>query len=234
VSFLNPNPSSPVSSSQEAVHPRLAEIVQRHLREEWKAGLHAPSCDSFERVAKHLDSTPSDGIILDSGCGTGESTRLISAAFPDARVIGVDRSAHRLGRLTGKPWPTKPWVYVEGNALWVRAELETFWRLALAAGWTLQRHFLLYPNPWPKAAQLRRRWHGHPVFPTLLALGGELELRTNWEIYAQEFRLALQLARGAEPMIQTLGEDDLITTPFELKYRRSGHALYRLSVGTWP
>ena len=49
----------------------------------------------------------------------------------------------------------------------------------------------LYPNPWPKKKHLGRRWHGAPVFPALVKLGGELEMRSNWQTYLDEFALAL-------------------------------------------
>jgi len=113
--------------------------------------------------------------------------------------------------------------------IWLRAELATFWRLAVQAGWRLHRHFLLYPNPWPKPGHLRRRWHAHPVFPDLLQLGGRLELRSNWAVYAEEFAVAVNHALGTrvQPM-RLAGSDDL--SPFERKYRASGHALYSVAL----
>ncbi len=162
--------------------------------------------------------------MLDSGCGTGESTRLIARAFPDCLVIGVDQSNARLVRTGANSFP-----YCEGNAIWLRAELGTFWRLALRAGWRLRHHYLLYPNPWPKPGQLQRRWHAHPVFPDLLRLGGRLELRCNWEIYALEFAAAANRVLGGDTAARLLAES-AITTPFERKYRASGHPLYSVSV----
>ena len=131
--------------------------------------------------------------MLDSGCGTGASTRALARAHPDCLVIGVDKSVARLGRTGASAFPHR-----EGNAVWLRAELSSFWRLALQAGWALERHYLLYPNPWPKPGQLQRRWHGHPVFPELLRLGGRLELRCNWEIYALEFAAAHRYKNDVE------------------------------------
>ena len=75
----------------------------------------------------------------------------------------------------------------------LQANLIDFWRLSVQTEWRLQKHYLLYPNPWPKKKHLQRRWHGHPVFPSILELGGELELRTNWKIYADEFNQAVNL-----------------------------------------
>jgi tRNA (guanine-N7-)-methyltransferase len=162
--------------------------------------------------------------VLDSGCGTGDSTRRIARLWPDRVVVGVDKSAARLARGGIDRFPHR-----EGNVVWLRAELTSFWRLAHDAGWRLHRHYLLYPNPWPKASQLRRRWHAHPVFPTLLALGGQLEMRSNWLIYAEEFALAVNRVLGTDVQPSVLEAAEALS-PFERKYRASGHRLYSVSV----
>jgi tRNA G46 methylase TrmB len=215
--------SRTVSSSQQDVHPRLAAVLDAHLSHAWQAPLHAPSVAAFEALTAEVGDEKRH-LVLDSGCGTGESTRLIARTWPDCLVIGVDKSQVRLARSGANRFPHR-----EENAVWVRAELSTFWRLALAAGWRPQCHYLLYPNPWPKPTQLRRRWHAHPVFPQLLALGGTLEMRSNWEVYALEFAAAANRVLGTETSPLLLGETD-ITSPFERKYRASGHPLYSVSV----
>lgn len=184
--------------------------------------MHAPTEAAFAAVAGLLSEEGGRPLILDSGCGTGASTRLIAAAFPGSLVIGIDRSAARLARVRAPALPHR-----ESNAIWVRAELANFWRCALESGWRLERHFLLYPNPWPKASQLRRRWHGHPVFPVLLALGGQLEMRTNWLVYAREFARAGNFATGTPATLEAVGSSS-ISSPFERKYRARGDALYRV------
>ena len=68
--------------------------------------------------------------------------------------------------LVDKPLP------MPANAVLIRADLVDFWRLLADNGVRLARHYNLYPNPWPKIGHLARRWHGHPVFPALLELGG--------------------------------------------------------------
>jgi len=184
--------------------------------------LHAPSESAFralERMIPDAGNMAAVGLVLDSGCGTGESTRLIARTLPDCLVIGVDKSAARLARTGASSFPHR-----EGNVIWLRAELATFWRLARRAGWRLRHHFLLYPNPWPKPGHLRRRWHAHPVFPDVLRLGGQLELRCNWEIYAQEFAAAANQLLGTCVRPWPLA-GSAVTTPFERKYRVSGHPL---------
>ena len=221
--------SSPVRSAQVDVHPRLDTVVRRHLESTWRQPLHAPTVDAFERLLELPGLDLDGGLLLDSGCGTGASTKLIAARFPDCLVIGVDQSASRLSRLGQSGFPMQ-----RDNVIWIQAELASFWRLALEQGWTCQRHYLLYPNPWPKPAHLQRRWHAHPVFPQMLALGGVLEVRCNWKLYAEEFRQALGIAlNDAEVSLESADSEaqwDGIETPFGRKYARSGHRLYRLVV----
>jgi tRNA G46 methylase TrmB len=167
-------------------------------------------------------------LVLDSGCGTGVSTSRLGRMHPECVVIGVDRSAARLRRGCGRDWPKR-----RGNRLWIRGELSTFWRLAAASGWRLRRHYLLYPNPWPKPAHLMRRWHAHPAFPVMLALGGCLELRSNWRVYAAEFARAAEIATGRSADVETPSVDAPLS-PFEAKYHASGHELYRVRIEPGP
>ncbi len=204
-------------SSQAGLHPKLDATVRRHLAEAWRQPVRGHTRAAFDGLAEAAAAAGS--LVLDAGCGTGESTAVLARRHPDALVIGIDRSAARLGRAPRLP----------DNARLVRAELADFWRLARAADWRLDHHCLFYPNPWPKPGHLQRRWHGHPVFPDLLALGGELELRTNFEVYAREFARALELA-GAAPVEVVLFEATEPVSPFERKYASSGHALFRIVV----
>lgn len=217
------NHSRVVHSSQAGIHPRLESLLERYGTAHWENPLHGATCRAFEALQAAL---PKDGwpLVLDSGCGTGESTRLLARKFPAAWVIGVDKSADRLSRLGADRFP-----FFEGNAVWLRGQLTTFWRLALQADWSLERHYLFYPNPWPKPGQLQRRWHAHPVFPDLLRLGGRLEMRTNWRIYADEFAFALRRL-GTGNVSPQLVEEEEDVSPFERKYRASGHDLYSLVV----
>jgi len=201
-------------SSQLGPHPRLESTVKRHLKTLWRQPLRGFSHAAFES----LGDLANRDIVLDAGCGNGHSTALLAQQFPDSLVIGVDRSAARLGSASKLP----------ENAVLLRADLADFWRLARAAGWRLKRHYLLYPNPWPKPGHLKRRWHAHPVWPDLLVLGGGLELRTNFEIYAREFVDALDLAGcQAHFRVLSLGGEKAIS-PFEQKYLQSGHDLFQV------
>jgi tRNA (guanine-N7-)-methyltransferase len=176
---------------------------------------------SLERWQRGCRGSP---FILDSGCGVGESSLILARAFPDHYVIGVDQSASRW-RAAGVALPQWP-----SNLDLVRADVVDYWRLLREAGIRLDRHYLLYPNPWPKiASQVSRRWHGHPVFPSLLDLGGVLECRSNWAIYLAEFCFAVR-RMTQRPAVAESYAPDAAMTPFERKYLASGHRLFRMVV----
>jgi tRNA (guanine-N7-)-methyltransferase len=210
------------SSAQQGVHERLAEQVRSHLAHPFRKPIA-----EVNRVARNHALAGWDGrapLILDAGCGVGHSTIELARAFPDHWVIGVDQSEDRLQRR--KPYPE---ALLPTNMVFVRADLVDFWRLLVEDGLQLARHYILYPNPWPKIGHLGRRWPAHPVFPAILRLGGVLECRSNWPVYVAEFALALELALG-RPMPWEMFEVVRPMTPFERKYHDSGQPLYRLHV----
>jgi len=213
--------SNRIRSAQVGPHPHLVAVVRRHLDTSWRQPLHTPSVAVFHAVAALLRPGEERRLVLDSGCGTGASSRLLAQRHPGDVVLGLDRSAHRLSRVGAERVPRR-----EGDVIWARTDLPTFWRLAMASGWRCRSHYLLYPNPWPKPAHLRRRWHGHPVFPVLLSLGGVLDLRSNWHVYVDEFALALALAGFPGASVECFRAPVPLTL-FERKYAASGHPLWR-------
>ncbi len=226
-----------VSSTQRGVHPRLEVCVRRHLETSWAQPLHRPTLEAWHQLERQDVFASGQAVVLDSGCGTGESTRRLACMFPRHLVIGVDRSLKRLGK-SG----VTSGILQGDNIILLRAELATFWRLLLSSGRSPERHLLFYPNPWPKPGHLSRRWHGHPVFPQLLALGGEVEMRCNWEIYAQEFAQAVSIATARDIEVKNIQPDKGVS-PFEQKYLERGQPLFSVCVpahcthafrGSWP
>ncbi len=212
--------SSPISSAQTGVHEQLATVVEKHARTEFRKPITAYNRRAFDESIAAWQAAGSAPLILDSGCGVGLSTLHLATRFPEHFVIGVDQSAHRLARNTIWHGALPP------NYTLARADLIDYWRLLHLSGVRLARHYILYPNPWPKIGHLARRWHGHAVFPTLLALGGTLECRSNWKIYIQECAAALTQLTGQEVHCEHYVADQSIT-PFEQKYSASSHSLWR-------
>jgi len=75
-------------------------LVRKHMDAEWRQPLHAPTVKAFTALPA-AGTGPGKKIVLDSGCGTGESTRQIAQCHPDCLVIGVDKSDARLRKLPG-------------------------------------------------------------------------------------------------------------------------------------
>ena len=205
-------------SAQTGIHERLAELLDRHVREPFRKPIL-----EYNRAAFAVSMAAWGGaapLILDAACGTGASSVLLAQQHPDCFVIGVDQSEARLATEKGALPP---------NLCLVRADLVDFWRLLAERGVKLDRHCLFYPNPWPKIGHLARRWHGHAVFPFLSQLGGRIECRSNWRIYVEEFAFALGRLLGREVQWEVFVPDEPVS-PFERKYRDSGQPLYRCVV----
>lgn len=275
-----------VTSNQETIHKDLEKVVRKYARTTFLRPIADHTREAFAEAETFVEKfygkngdpgtasgvtnairdgapganaeTAPRAVILDSGCGTGESTIHIARRYPNIPVIGIDKSGMRLTK-AGNPAQTAG-ENVPPNAFWIRAELLDFWRLALervqAGEWTIPYHAVYYPNPWPKQSEATRRFHMHPIFPTLLSLGETIELRTNWEIYAREFAEAARIATKelyGSPALRF--EDDKVEinkgdsrsragmtitcesfdpenpeTAFERKYKDAGQKLWRVVV----
>ena len=206
-----------VISSQTSPHQNLAKLVDKYQRTELQDSIPKHAYDAFDIASKFVANEP---IILDSGCGTGESSYRLAEQYPDMKVLAIDKSIARLQR-------SHHYGETPDNLLLLRSDCVYLWRLIKQAQWNIQKHYLFYPNPWPKPGHLQRRWHCHPIFPTLVALGGSLTMRTNWQIYADEFVQALEIITSRSFSVKSL-ELEGAFTPFERKYLSSGHALYEV------
>ena len=106
---------------QQGVRSDLADIVRTHFSSKWQRPIGAHSAVAFDAVRDRVQASKAP-LIIDSCCGTGDSTRYLAATFADALVLGVDKSAHRLARhRDGEPQ----------NYILLRADVNDFWRLAV-------------------------------------------------------------------------------------------------------
>jgi tRNA (guanine-N7-)-methyltransferase len=223
--------SKVIISNQEGIHEKLDEVVKRHLTHASQKPYQAHTKEAFAKmdvlVNAFLVANPEGEIILDACCGVGQSTRILAKQNPQALVIGVDKSDHRINR------NVEGFDVVDGfsaeNYHLVRADLNDFYRLVKAANWPVSKHYILYPNPWPKSKHLQRRWHGSAVFPQMTSIGQQLILRSNWRIYLDEFQQAAKLVdlKGKIDSLP-LVDSSLALTPFEAKYQASGQVCWQL------
>ncbi|HBY84987.1 MAG TPA: SAM-dependent methyltransferase [Colwellia sp.] len=223
--------SKAIISNQEGIHEKLDEVVKRHLTHASKKPYQAHTQEAFAKmdtlVNTFLAANPDGEIILDACCGVGQSTRILAKQNPQALVIGVDKSDHRINRNV-EGFDIDDGFSAENYHL-VRADLNDFYRLVKTANWPVSKHYILYPNPWPKSKHLQRRWHGSAVFPQMTSIGQQLILRSNWRIYLAEFQQAAKLV-DLQGKIDSLPRVDssLALTPFEAKYQASGQVCWQL------
>lgn len=218
--------SKVIVTNQPGLHEKLTEIVAKHIEHPSQKPIQAHTQQAFDEINAIVQAFDGD-IILDSCCGVGQSTRLLAKSNPNALVIGVDKSAHRINRNVDEVCLDNGQGIVENYHL-VRADLNDFYRLVVAANWPVTQHFILYPNPWPKAKHIKRRWHGSAVFPQIIAVGDEIILRSNWQLYLQEFQVAAGIAGFVGSISQVSDKQPL--TPFEAKYRASGQTCWQLTI----
>lgn len=109
------------------------------------------------------------------------------------------------------------------------------WVTHFVAGESVDRYWLLYPNPYPKAEHLNRRWHAMPFASQIietLKKGGELCFATNEKFYADEaveywtkfWGLKLVSRRELKP--ELLNESYRPRTHFEKKYLEDGQSCH--------
>jgi tRNA G46 methylase TrmB len=241
-----------VTTNQTDIYDKLEEVVRKYASTEYLRPIADHTRIAFAEAEKFVEGFFKDTgrdevagrtsratykVILDSGCGTGESTFNIALAHPGIPVIGIDKSVARLAK-NGAELNKGLNGAAPQNVFLVRAELLDFWRLALekvkAGMWHIPYHALYYPNPWPKQSEATRRFHLHPIFPTLLQLGDVIELRTNWEIYAREFaeaaRVATQVATPDRTIACEAFEPEHPITAFERKYKEARQQLWRVTI----
>ncbi len=211
--------SRTITTNQLGPHEKLKDLVERHLANDSQKPFNQHTLEAFEQVSKWRSSGQDKPLILDSCCGVGESTAKIAASHPEALVVGLDKSALRTQK-------HGHYSIQADNYVVVRADVNDFWRLAVQDGWQLAKHFLLYPNPYPKSAHVQRRWHACAAFKSFIELGGAIEVRSNWQIYIEEFALALGYA-GISAQWEPY-QSDQPDTPFERKYWASGQSSYRV------
>ena len=242
-----------VTSNQTDIYKDLEAVVRKYASTTFLRPVADHTRTAFERACEFVRSFASQAgctcgpfsLVLDSGCGAGESTLHLAKRFPNVPVIGIDKSAVRLTKAGNErqlenaaDCAVNGEASVPANAFWVRAELLDFWRLALekvlAGEWKILHHALYYPNPWPKESEATRRFHLHPIFPTLLRLSPVQfflhQLAALAAGDAEAARVAgdaLQLKLGAEfaPFSPAVPE-----TAFERKYKNAGQELFRVLV----
>ena len=210
--------SREVISNQQGIHEKLDDLVERYKNTDNKRPISDHTQAAFDDVLEWLGNWQGD-VVLDSCCGVGESTANIARQYPDCKVIGLDKSALRVSK-------HEHYDSGEDNYAVFRADVNDFWRLAQTQSWSIRKHFLLYPNPYPKSSQIQKRWYASAAMVDLIALCPHIEVRSNWLLYLMEFSQAASHYGLKGNLQELVGNDPM--TPFERKYRASGQPCWQL------
>jgi tRNA (guanine-N7-)-methyltransferase len=224
--------SKAIITNQTGIHDKLNEVVAKHLSHPFKKPYQQHTLQAFQEVDNivqaFLKANPDGEVILDACCGVGQSSRILAQQNPQALIIGVDKSAHRINR--NVEGFSQEDGYNARNYHLVRADLNDFYRLVKEANWPVTKHYILYPNPWPKSKHLQRRWHGSSVFPQMTSIGNTLILRSNWRLYLEEFQQAAAQMHLHGELSQVNVAVEKALTPFEAKYQASGQVCWQLTL----
>lgn len=178
-------------------------------------------------------------LVLEIGCGMGETTVAIAAATPDTDFIGVEVYPAGVGALLRRIEDAgiENLRVIEHDAVEVMRDM--------IAPDSLDGVHIFFPDPWPKKRHHKRRLV-QPPFVSLLASriapGGYVHLATDWAHYAIQMLAVLDaeplLANTAGPV--TVGEaiEDCRgfaprpahrpLTKFEQRGLRLGHGVWDL------
>ena len=150
-------PAKQINAKQQLYH-RLRHVIEKHQQTLCKP-IATHNQYQYAIARQYWEQQGRPCVLLDSACGTAQSSRYLAMRYPKYLVIGLDQSLDRLSH-SANAHPPK-------NCLLLRCDCTDFWRLAAQDQWQFEKHYLLYPNPWPKPNHFKRRWHGHPAFPNL-------------------------------------------------------------------
>lgn len=164
---------------------------------------------------------------LEIGAGQGLHAIQYCARHPERTLVAVERTQTRFQRLNARAL-AHPELE---NLRPLRADAIPF-VTHFVADECLERVFLLYPNPSPKAGQANQRWHRSPFMGFLknkMVTNGTLNLATNLKWYAEEAAVWMTGVHGFH--LRSFSEIDRAQpgrTHFERKYSARGETCFDL------
>ena len=199
------------------IRPARKRLLEERLPE---LQIHVPEDGSPIQLGE-IQSHARQRCWLEVGFGGGEHLAQQAGANPDVLLIGCEPYVNGVARL----------LSLTSDADNVRVVIDDARLLlkALPAG-SLERVFVLFPDPWPKARHHKRRIVNPETLSDMaraLKPGGELRLATDIMSYARPM-LAATLADGRfawlaeRPLDWRQRPDDWPATRYEEKARQAG------------
>lgn len=164
-------------------------------------------------------SLPKGLVDIEIGCGVGLHPIRYAKTNPSRFIIAIEHTREKYEKFIRR-------VRTEQglNNLYPVHANAISWISHMVPEGTISRYFILYPNPYPKARDLGKRWYAMPFMQRLLFTlkpGGTINLATNCDFYAEEAKLhfeecwGLKFCSMREMNKQSL---DQARTHFEYKY----------------
>lgn len=180
------------------------------------------------------------GFDIELGCGAGMHAIARARACPDRLLLAIERTQAKFEGFESRLKNHDPLP----NLIALRDDAIAVVTHALPPQ-SVDTVFLLYPNPYPKAAQANKRWHQMPFLTQLHAVmkpGAELVLATNESFYADEAKAWL-VGTGLFRLVSEskFGQADVgsesfprARTHFEKKYLNGGQQIFDLRFVAQP
>ena len=165
---------------------------------------------------------------LEIGCGNGRHPIAYAQRNKARQILAIEHTHTRFTafekklQLLGRQRPQNLFA-IHANAI--------SWVYEFLGEASLDRVFLLYPNPYPKASQLNKRWYAMCFMGYLhktLKAGGTLELSSNLEFYLEEAKHYMPGLWGFKlieektlSLKQCAAENFAARTQFEEKYLKA-------------
>lgn len=201
---------------------RVSNAQQRFYEAEMpRRGIpHGPGLLDFAKVFGR--EAP---VVMEIGCGMGETTAVIAAAQPGRDFIGIEVHTPGVGALL-KEIATRDLA----NLRVIQHDAVEVVRDMIPPA-SLAGIHVFFPDPWHKKRHHKRRLIQPPFVRELalrLAPGGYFHCATDWEDYARQMLEVL----GAEPLLENTAADFAPrpdyrpATKFEQRGLRLGHGVW--------
>ena len=182
-------------------------------------------------IASELPNLSRAALDLELGCGTGMFALNYAANHPERHLIAIERTVNKFARFErafqSQRLTNLTPVHADA-ALWV----DRYMPIA-----SIERLFILYPNPYPKKRQRNLRWHYMPAMHSILRVlkpGAEVRMCTNLKWLIDE--AATQFIEGWHLEFDALEEVHSTSRPpltlFEKKYLERGERCFDLTLRT--
>ena len=160
---------------------------------------------------------------VDLGCGDGSFVCALAAQMPDANFLGIDRMLGRVNATARKA------VSLD-NVRVLRFESSYAVRYLLPAS-SVEKFYLLFPDPWPKRRHQRRRVMTGEFLDAIaaaLVAQGTFHIATDQRDY---FDYIAKVARASSRFrIEERERGDLPFTTFENRFLKEGVPIYRVEL----